>query len=174
VFRVLFCFQATSNAEDLIYNQRQGYIDREWVGCGYEAFCWDRGRFGSEYTVNAGVMKDLFRGGKMFKTGKTITATQIWLSVKSTCLKRTQFPWLTWPFFWQRYVPNLFRMLVVMNFHRNLTWTNPIAEKISTFQPVMALNKIEDDYVGQLLAQNLYFDTCIKDLNFYQAIYSNC
>lgn len=38
----------------------------------------------------------------------------------------------------------------------------------------MALNKIEDDYVGQLLAQNLYFDTCIKDLNFHQAIYSNC
>jgi len=44
---------------------------------------------------------------------------------------------------------------------------------MSTLQPVIALNKVEDDYsVGQLLAQNLHFDTCIKDLDFNEGIYS--
>ena len=67
-------------------------------------------------------MKVLFRGGEMFEAEKTITATQIWLSVKSLCLNFHD----QHDHFWQRYVPNLFRMLVVMKFHRNLTRTNPI------------------------------------------------
>jgi len=47
----------------------------------------------------------------------------------------SQCPWSTWPFFWQRYVTNLFRMLVVMNFHRNLTRANPmyILTRVSSF-----------------------------------------
>jgi len=59
-----------------------------------EALYQGRGRryletFGSEYTINE-VMKDLFRGGGVLKAEKTVIATQIWLFVKSLCLKRSQ------------------------------------------------------------------------------------